>query len=166
MEALRNLFWRHYETAGPGATLWDEWIPGPTLWPSASTTSQIQERWNKALSGRILDNEGYVSTHQHPSIAHPLGWPFPFWSQGVGSFGWHFSFANTVGPPWRPTTLNNVDGWQLAGASNLGMTNDGWQLQLDGTGAKVTTPEMAVDTFQAPFVQFRWKAIGASPSSP
>src|SRR5471030_992520 len=128
MDALRNMFWRHYNGAGPGPTLWDEWIPGPTLWPAVTTDARMVENrdmWKRALSARILDNEGYVATHQHPSIAHPLGWPFPFWSQGTGSYGWHFSFRETVGPPWRPETLSDAKGRELSGASNLGMTADG-----------------------------------------
>jgi len=169
MEALRNMFWKHYDGVGPGPTLWDEWIPNPTLWPAVSTNArmvEIRDVWGRALSSRILDNEGYVATHQHPSIAHPLGWPFPFWSQGTGSLGWHFSFRETVGPPWRPETLSEVKGWELAGASNLGLTADGWQLQLDGTGAKIVSPEQTIDTFQAPFVQLRWKAIGLANAHP
>src|SRR5271165_6185373 len=58
MEALRNMFWKHYDGAGPGATLWDEWIPSPTLWPAVSTEArmiEIRERWDRALSTRILD---------------------------------------------------------------------------------------------------------------
>jgi len=163
MESLRNLFWRHYTDAGPGPTLWDEWIPSATLWPAVSTDArmiEIRDRWDKALSARILDNEGYVATHQHGSIAHPLGWPFPFWNQGVGGFGWHFSFRGMVGPPWRPDKISDINGWSLSGATNLGMTADGWQLQLDATGAKLVTPEQPIDTFQAPFLQLRWRAIG------
>jgi hypothetical protein len=169
MESLRNMFWKHYQGAGPGATLWDEWIPTPTLWPAVSTDAhmvEIRDVWGRALSSRILDNEGYVATHQHPSIAHPLGWPFPFWSQGAGGIGWHFSFRETVGPPWRPETLSDVKGWELSGASNLGMTADGWQLQLDGTGARVLTPEHVIDTFDSPFLQLRWKAIGLANAHP
>jgi hypothetical protein len=169
MEALRNMFWKHYDGAGPGATLWDEWIPTPTLWPAVATDArmiEIRERWDRSLSTRILDYEGYVATHQHPSIAHPLGWPFPFWTQGAGAAGWHFSFRGMVGPPWRPDVLSDTKGWELAGASNLGMTADGWQLQLDGTGARLMTPIQPIDTFQAPFIQLRWRAIGLSNAHP
>ena len=169
MEALRNLFWRHYENAGPGATLWDEWIPTPTLWPALNENArlvEIRDRWEKTLTERILDNEGYVATHQHPSIAHPLGWPFPFWSQGTGGAGWHFSFRGMVGPPWRPNNLSDTAGWELTGASNLGMMADGWQIQLDSTGAKVLTPQQTIDTFQAPFLQLRWRAIGLTNAHP
>ncbi len=169
MNALRNLFWRHYSEAGPGATLWDEWIPSPTLWPAISTEArmvEIRERWKQALSNRILDSEGYVSTHQHASIAHPLGWPFPFWSQGTGGYGWHFSFKDTVGPPWRPETLSDIVGWELTGATAVSMSADGWNVQLDSVGAVVSTPFKPIDTFQAPFIQLRWRATGLTNAHP
>ena len=31
MDAVRALYWRHYEHAGPLITLWDEWMASPTL---------------------------------------------------------------------------------------------------------------------------------------
>jgi len=169
MQALRNLFWRHYSQAGPGATLWDEWIPGPTLWPAISTEArmvEIRERWKLALNSRILDSEGYVATHQHASIAHPLGWPFPFWSQGDGGYGWHFSFKDTVGPPWRPENLSDTTGWELTGATSVTTGSDGWVIQLDQVGAMVTTPIHPIDTFQSPFLQLRWRATGLTNAHP
>ncbi len=169
MQALRKLFWKHYSEAGPAATLWDEWIPTPTLWPAIATEArmvEIRERWKQALSSRILDSDGYVATHQHASIAHPLGWPFPFWSQGDGGAGWHFSFKDTVGPPWRPEKLNDTTGWELTGATGVSMSADGWSIQLDSTGASVTTPVRAIDTFQSPFLQLRWRATGLANAHP
>ncbi|MBI4584978.1 MAG: hypothetical protein HY717_13275 [Planctomycetes bacterium] len=35
MDSLRSMFWLHYPGAGPKATLWDEWLSGPSLWPAA-----------------------------------------------------------------------------------------------------------------------------------
>jgi len=169
MQALRNLFWKHYSEAGPGPTLWDEWIPSPTLWPAISTEArmvEIRERWKQALSSRILDSDGYVASHQHPSIAHPLGWPFPFWSQGDGGYGWHFSFKDTVGPPWRPNTLSDTAGWELTGATSVNISPDGWNIQLDSVGAQVMTPARTIDTFQSPFIQLRWRATGLSNAHP
>ncbi|MDR3690968.1 MAG: glycosyl hydrolase family 65 protein [Fimbriimonas sp.] len=169
MQALRDLFWHHYLEDGPGATLWDEWIPSPTLWPAIATEArmvEIRERWKQALSSRILDSEGYVGTHQHPSIAHPLGWPFPFWSQGDGGYGWHFSFKDTVGPPWRPETLSNTEGWELSGASSLNIGPDGWNIHLDDSNAQVTAPVKVIDTFQSPFIQLRWRSTGLTNAHP
>jgi len=82
MKSLRDLFWLHYVPGGPLATLWDEWMSSPTLWPALESTGAmhtIRDRWRKTLLGRIIDPQGYVATHQHASIAHQLGWPFPFW---------------------------------------------------------------------------------------
>ncbi len=102
MSSLRDLFWLHYPAAGPKATLWDEWLPDGSLWPAVTTGNQcdsMRHQWRDVLSARILDPEGYVATHQHASIAHQLGWPFPFWNQGRRGCGWHFSFKDTIGIP-------------------------------------------------------------------
>src|SRR3954462_5426023 len=85
MASLRDLFWLHYPSAGPKATLWDEWLVDASLWPAVTSddsAAHFRKQWSTTLSSRILDAEGYVATHQHPSIAHQLGWPFPFWNQG------------------------------------------------------------------------------------
>jgi hypothetical protein len=169
METLRALFWLHYPGAGPKATLWDEWLPAPSLWPAVSTNNMadsFRKQWSDVLSARILDPEGYVATHQHPSIAHPLGWPFPFWNQGQGGAGWHFSFLNTVGPPWRQANLNTPDGWTLDGAEAQGVGEFGWDLRLTAPGASATTPIQPIDTFQAPFLQLRWKFPGLAGAQP
>ena len=79
------LFWLHYPGAGPKATLWDEWLPDASLWPAVSTENKseaMRQAWSETLSGRIMDAEGYVATHQHASIAHQLGWPFPVLEPG------------------------------------------------------------------------------------
>ena len=34
MEALEHLYRLHYPGSGPKSTLWDEWLPGPALWPA------------------------------------------------------------------------------------------------------------------------------------
>lgn len=169
MDALRRLFWLHYAAAGPKSTLWDEWLSSASLWPA--TTNQpgfnsFRERWRQTLSSRIIDPEGYVATHQHPSIAHQLGWPFPFHNQGRGGFGWHFTFKDTVGPPWRQNTLDQPGSWQLHGAENGGVTNDGWTVQLTAPLARAISPAVKIDTFNSPFVQLRWRNPGARLSRP
>ena len=98
LDSLRDLYWLTYPGAGPKATLWDKWLCGPALWPACTTDDRMQRMrgdWAQALSDRIEDPGGYVATMQHPSIAHPLGWPFPFWNQGAGGAGWPFSKAAT-----------------------------------------------------------------------
>lgn len=171
MDSLRDLYWLHYPGAGPKATLWDAWLPTPSLWPAVETSDQsdsFRKQWNDVLSNRIVDKEGYVSVHQHASIAHPHGWPFPFWHGGVGvaGYGWHFSFKDTVGPPWRPTDLSTTDGWRLVGVSDQGIGEDGWNLKLTSADATLTAPAHDIDTFEAPFLQIRMRATGLGNARP
>ena len=169
METLRELYWLHYPKAGPKATLWDEWLPEPSLWPAVETgglSDRFRRQWRETLSSRVIDAEGYVATHQHPSIAHQLGWPFPFWTQGEGGWGWHFSFKNTVGPPWRPKRLSSRAGWTLEGAADRGLGEDGWTIELVAPRAALTTPAKRIDAFQAPFLQLRWRAEGLEGAQP
>lgn len=169
MASLRDLFWRHYPGAGPKATLWDEWLSRPALWPAVETEGwgeRMRRAWRNALSSRVMDAEGYVATHQHASIAHPLGWPFPFWTQGRHGFGWHFSFKETVGPPWRPDQLDRPEGWSLEGAREAGLTEEGWVLELERPGAHATAPARLVETREAPFLQLRWRGQGLADAQP
>ena len=169
MQTVRDIYWLHYPGSGPKSTMWDEWLPMPGLWPAVDSdgfATRMRDEWAKALSGRILDSDGYVATQQHPSIAHQLGWPFPFWNQGVGGMGWHFSFQNTVGPPWRQGELNKPDDWTLEGAKPLRVSDDGWELKLTQPKAAALTPLHEIDTFQAPFMQLRWKAKGLDHARP
>ncbi|HPY31926.1 MAG TPA: glycosyl hydrolase family 65 protein [Verrucomicrobiota bacterium] len=169
MNQLRELFWLHYPDAGPKATLWDEWLPGAALWPAVQTgehAEKMRRHWGETLSARIVDPEGYVATHQHASIAHQLGWPFPFWNQGRRGCGWHFSFHNTVGPNWRPHDLVKTDGWTLAGAADGGLKEDGWRIEVNRAGALITAPPWRCHTYEVPFLQLRWNATGLGASQP
>src|SRR5262249_2478594 len=141
--------------------LWDEWLPDASLWPAVTTdhlADDMRRQWSKVLSARILDAEGYVATHQHGSIAHQLGWPFPFWNQGRRGFGWHFSLKTTAPPGYRPTTLSKPDGWILTGGQDAGLSEDGWRLQITNADALITAPPWKGHTFEAPFLQIRWQA--------
>lgn len=161
MESLRELYWLHYPGSGPKATLWDPWLPSAALWPATEPSSEaFRQQWSDTLSNRIIDKDGYVSVHQHGSIAHPLGWPFPYWHGGQGGYGWHFSFKDTVDGHWRPQTLNTTEGWQTEGITDQGIGEYGWNLKLTTPDARITAPVRDIDTFQAPFLQLRWKATG------
>ena len=169
MATVRDLFWLHYPGAGPKATLWDEWLPDASLWPAVSTDKQadaMRTAWASTLSGRIIDSDGYVATHQHASIAHQLGWPFPFWNQGRRGCGWHFSFKNTAGPGWRPNDLSKPDGWTLTGARDAGVNEDGWRLEVTNSAAVVTAPPWKCHTFEVPFLQLRWQTTGLGTPQP
>ena len=169
MATVRAIFWLHYPAAGPKATLWDEWLPDASLWPAVATNNTadaMRKAWSETLSARIIDPEGYVATHQHASIAHQLGWPFPFWTQGQHGCGWHFSFKNTAGPGWRPNDLNKPDGWALAGARDAGVNEDGWRVEVTNAPAVLTAPPWKCSTFEAPFLQLRWQAAGLGRAQP
>lgn len=155
--ALRDLFWHHSSSLGPVATLWDEWLLPPTVWP-AYRASRAGAAWRKALEGRHLDPDGYVATHQHGSIAHQRGWPFPAWHQAPGNFGWHFSFADTITPPWRPDHLAQPADWQTTGIESAGIKETGWEFTLAAPRAAVAPPAIHNPAHDAPFLQIRWRA--------
>ncbi len=169
MATLRSLFWLHYPGSGPKATLWDEWLSLCSLWPAVGTNSlsdSMRSSWDQTLSGRIVDTDGYVATHQHASIAHQLGWPFPFYNQGRGGFGWHYSFKDTIGPGWRPNELNKPGGWTFEGAREAGLNEDGWKIELTAPHATAMPPALQVDPYNSPFVQLRWSATGLGRAQP
>lgn len=169
MASLRELYWLHYPGSGPKATLWDEWLTAPSLWPAVETDGALERfvrQWRDTLSSRAMDDEGYVATHQHASIAHQLGWPFPFWAQGgPGAWGWHFSLAG-VPEGWHGTEEKDRTGWELDGADDEGIANDAWRLELTAPGATLTTPRLSIDAFQAPFMQLRWMASALDDAQP
>ncbi len=169
MGLLRELYWIHYKPAGPLATLWDEWISGPTLWPALESTGAMQtirDRWRNALSNRIIDPEGYVATHQHASIAHQLGWPFPFWKQSPGgTWGWHFSLHG-VPEGWHSTKEKTQEEWKLRGGRDEGIGEHAWNIHLTEALATIDAPPFEVDAYQSPFIQLRWRATGLGNAQP
>jgi hypothetical protein len=169
MELLRELYFLHYRPAGPLATLWDEWMSGPTLWPAVSSDGRmhsIRKRWAQALSNRRMDPEGYVATHQHASIAHQDGWPFPFWKQGgPGTWGWHFSLEG-VPKGWHGTQEKTQEGWELSGGEDLGISDNAWNIRFTSAGAFVRTPPLLILPDQSPFIQLRWRASGMGDAMP
>src|SRR5690606_30367734 len=104
---------------------------------------------------------GYVSTHQHASIAHQNGWPFPFWKQGEpgATWGWHFSLRDVPGG-WHATEERDQAGWSFQGGSDQGIHPDGWHLKLEEPDASIETPALSIDPYQSPFLQLRWKSSG------
>ena len=169
MASLRVLYDLHYRTGRPLATLWDEWMVGPTLWPAVKKSGradQLRKQWRQTLLGRRIDAEGYVATHQHASIAHQDGWPFPFWAQGGrGAWGWHFSLKG-VPAGWHSTGQRDQKGWVLTGGQDAGIENDAWNIDLRREHATVETPVLAIQTEQSPFLQLRWRAKGLGNAQP
>ncbi|HEV2295652.1 MAG TPA: glycosyl hydrolase family 65 protein [Tepidisphaeraceae bacterium] len=163
MTSLRNLYWLHYKSNGPMATLWDEWLPPATLWPATGDKLRMRQRWARVLSNRDIDVEGYVSTHQHDGTAHANGWPFPLWHQGAG-IGWHFVGTGVSG--YEPPGLSRGDGWKLIGATGGAIDQRGWNIELTGPGATLQTPAFAVEVYHAPFLRLNWRASGLERSKP
>jgi hypothetical protein len=169
MVALMRMHWLHYQPARPSATLWDEWMVAPTLWPGTNTeirTGKFRSQWRQTLLGRHIDPRGYVASHQHASLGHPHGWPFPFWKQGgTGTWGWHFSLqgAPTI---WHKIRERSQDGWQLLGGVDHGIEDDAWRIRLRQPAASAETPPLHITPRQAPFIQLRWRAEGLAAAQP
>ena len=169
LKLLRDMYWLQLPHSGPTATLWDEWLASPSLWPVTGDPARrydIRNQWDSMLSHRIIDPEGYVATHQHQSIAHQLGWPFPFWNQGRYGFGWHFSFANTVGENWRPHSTVKPDDWATTGTTRGSIGDQGWNIELTEPRAQIAPPFKIAHSMEAPFVQLRWSAQGLENAQP
>ena len=163
MESLRSLYWLHYPEVAHAPTLWDEWLVAPTLWPAVKDgegSRIIRNQWQERLGNRSVDEEGYVSSHQGPSIAHPQGWPFPAWNHGKGGWGWHFSFKNMASPPYPGDELTTQTGWIPDGIQDKGMNENGWNLVLVRENAVITTEQHSFETSQSPFIQISWCATG------
>jgi hypothetical protein len=159
MNSLRELFWLHYASAGPQIALWDEWLPNATLWPALGTSAPLddmQRRWAKALAGREMDAEGYVASQQHDGPAHAAGWPFPTWMQ-AGGIGWHFRPIGVAGYEAPPAS---TDGFQLGGATDKGINDRGWQIEITDRAATLRTPAFAVEARRAPWLRINWWAAG------
>ena len=159
MDSLRALFWLHYEPAGPLIALWDEWMPMSTLWPARGTnavSNEMRSRWSKALSGRMMNAEGYIHTQQHDGLAHAEGWPFPLWTQ-AGGLGWHFRGTGVKGYDAKPAT---AEGWVVTGGA-IGEINDkGLVVKLDEAGATAQPPKFSVDAKASPWLRLNWWAAG------
>ncbi|HEX4414771.1 MAG TPA: glycosyl hydrolase family 65 protein [Lacipirellulaceae bacterium] len=159
MSSLRDLFWLHYQIAGPQIPLWDEWLPNATLWPAVGSGPKLdgmRQRWAHALASRVIDADGYVATQQHDGPAHAEGWPFPTWMQ-AGGVGWHFRPIGVAGYEAPPATTKD---WKLSGAVDKGLGAKGWQFDLNGGPATLETPPFAIDAHLFPFLRLNCWATG------
>jgi len=173
MSNLRDLFCLHYreyhKRRRPMPTVWDEWLSDATLWPAVKSdgmAEKIEHGWREALAARYLDPDGYVASHQHSSIAHQHGWPFPFWQQGgPGTWGWHFSLRG-VPHNWDGSPARTQEGWSLDHATDRGIADERWNVELTGPRARLTTPELDIRADQSPFIQLRWSGEGLDRAQP
>ncbi len=164
MASLRALYWLHYEPAGPLLPLWEEWMSMSTLWPGRGDTAPstaMRERWRRALASRIINSEGYVHTQQHDGLGHAEGWPFPLWTQ-AGGMGWHFRGTGVGG---YDASLVQPDNWILTGATNLGVDDKGWVINLESPGAAAQTPPFSVSSRATPWLRLNWWATGLDNAS-
>jgi hypothetical protein len=159
MESLRQLFWLHYQPAGPLIPLWDAWMPMSTLWPAVGegeALNNMRSRWATALKGRFINAEGYVTTQQHDGPAHAEGWPFPSWMK-AGGIGWHFRGTGVPGYDPPPAT---PEGWQLLHATGGGVDEKGWVIQLTEPAAFARCPAFEIPASSAPWLRLNWWADG------
>lgn len=159
MASLRAIFWKHYEPARPLIPLWDEWMSSATLWPalgSGADLEKMRRRWATALSGRILNPEGYVLTEQHDGPAHAEGWPFPRWMD-AGGIGWHF---RGTGVPGYDAPLVTPANWNVQGGKSGDVNEKGWQVELSDPNASIRAPAFTIEAKNAPWLRINWWAAG------
>ena len=165
MELLQELFFDHYKIF-PYGTLWDPWMARSLLWPAAEAENQTKS-FRRLLGGRLITEEGYVSTHQLRGMAHDLGWPFPIWTQ-IAGWGWHFSGTGNMYALdiFKVYIHHSMDGWKPKGFSNITYT------ELKGMHAEISpkaileTPAFSVGAVSAPFVRLEWWAEGLEGAKP
>lgn len=158
-ETMRQLFWHHYPGAGPKSTFWDGWLPAPSLWPDSDSTDSFRRQWRRALLNRKIDEEGYVSSHQHAGFAHAEGWPFPLHTQG--GTGWVFSRINGAfyDDVYGVGLSDSTAGFDLHHLKDDGITHEkGVTLQMTDTTAALTTPAFDLDVTLVPLIRFDWEA--------
>lgn len=184
-QLLTHYLWYHFHhRLGNGLTLFNkEYLLTSDIWlgnarPRGSDET-IQEVHREHLLGMEMDDEGYVLTHQHFSHAHDDGWPFPLWTQSDNhpdrvkgkTFGWHFQPMEKV-PGWTGGALRRwgrdeyvgekaASLWERHNVRSLGIKNNRWHLEATGSSPSLTTPKRyAIDAFNAPYLQLRWKPTG------
>jgi len=185
-QLLSHFLWYHFHhRLGNSMVLFNkEYLLTADIWlgnacPRGSK-QKVQEVHRDALLEMHLDNEGYVSSHQHFSHAHDLGWPFPSWGQAHKDLtqvkgktaGWHFQPLKSV-PGWIGGHLRTCNGkeytgetaaslWELHNAKSLGIRNNCWHLEATGPSPTITAPEgYCINAFDSPYLQLRWKRSGA-----
>ncbi|NLI00587.1 MAG: hypothetical protein GX446_13965 [Chthonomonadales bacterium] len=160
-DSIRRLFSLHFDGGRPACTLWDGWLPLAGLWPvrgrDLNDTGNL-DFWKLVLLSRDISPEGYVASHQHRGFGHSKGWPIPLYMQ-TGGVGFHFSLANDPFATWVPARTD-PSAWTLTGMAPLVHDPDrGWELQIAGSEATVSSPIFSIPMAAAPFVRVEWQAL-------
>jgi len=184
-ELLSHYLWYHFHhRMGMGPELFNkEYLAVADMWLGNAyykdTEQRIQDRFRELFLKMQMDREGYVLTNQHFSHAHDHGWPFPAWTHSDykpervkgKTVGWHFQELEDV-PHWVGDSLRVWKGeeyvgeqaaakWELENVKSLGIKNKRWYLEATGDSPMIITPQgYALDAFNAPYLQLRWKRSG------
>jgi len=186
-QLLSHFLWYHFHhRLGNSMVLFNkEYLLTADIWLGNAcprdSKAKIQDVHRRVLLEMYLDDEGYVSSHQHFSQAHDLGWPFPSWGQSHKDLarvkgktaGWHFQPLKSVrgwigghlrtwnGKEYTGETAASV--WELNNAKSLGIKNNSWHIEATGPSPAITTPKgYSLNAFDSPYLQLRWKRSGAS----
>ncbi|MBN1903302.1 hypothetical protein JW926_18430 [Candidatus Sumerlaeota bacterium] len=151
MEILEKFFIRHYLTHIRGCTLWQDWMTFSTLWPSPSAHHPDQYNYRRFhhdfLLNADIDDEGCVATHQHASFAHRDGWPFPSFEQSMGK-----------GAGWVRGGFDGNPGWTCEGAKGEFVKDkELWILTPEQLQSYILSPELNIDSSNAPYMELRWR---------
>lgn len=164
LELLREMTLRYFRY-GSVPTYKDMWLPESYLWIGLNEPGEYNRNevlWRTALRNRVIDDEGYVSTHQHIGLGHPLGWPFPFWIQAEGA-GWAFSYEGFPYLEFRVKNFGfeNADPaeWIFENAEVTGQSHpEGLDLTLTAANATMTSPPIEINHRVSPFFSMEWVA--------
>lgn len=167
LQTVRQLFYHHY-LLFPGATYNDGYVVFSVIWPDTGDDpryNRFREGIRKMLSERRMMSDGYVSTMQHIGLAHPEGWPFPFWIQSNG-VGFHFSHNDEE--IWRLCGVKNVenlDGWAVQGGSMKLDPQKGLLVEAQSNRLVLTSPAISVKGLVSPYVVLHWHLRGIQPDT-
>lgn len=151
MKTLEKFFIRHYLTQIRGCTLWQDWMTYATLWPSPSAHKPDQYNYRKFhhdfLLNADIDDEGCVATHQHASFAHRDGWPFPSFEHSMGK-----------GAGWVRGGFDGEAGWTYEGGKAIfEKDKEVWTLTPTQPQSFILSPELNIDSSNAPYMEIRWR---------
>ena len=184
-DLLSHFLWYHFHhRLGNSAVMFNkEYLLTADIWLGNAFPRDSQERiqdvHRRALLEAVIDDEGYVSSHQHFSQAYDLGWPFPSWGQAHRDLaqvkgktaGWHFqpmkNVRGWIGGHLRASRGDEYTGqtaaslWELDNVKSLGIQDDSWRLEAIGPSPAVTTPDgYDMNALDAPYLQLRWTRTG------